>query len=225
MDNWRETILSQYDNSERLLALVAAMNAAIDPAADIAAFHAAVFDPETAFGWGLDVWGRIVAIPRTLEVEATNIRPFGFAGSDLSNFGHGPFAYESKSNTFVLQDNAYRLLIWMKAASNVTDGSLPDLNRIVHRLFSERGHIAVVHVGTMKIRYVIGFRLQPYERALLLRDDVPPKPAGVGYDLYQVIPKHNWGFAGSGGKNFNHGVFQPYGGPADAYSIDSQHHA
>lgn len=142
MDNWRETILSQYDNSERLLALIESMNAVIEPTADIAAFYESVFDPETAFGWGLDVWGRIVAIPRTLEVEATNIKPFGFTGSNLSNFGHGPFAYESKSNTFVLQDNAYRLLIWMKAASNITDGSLLDLNKIVHWLFSARGHIA-----------------------------------------------------------------------------------
>ena len=152
---------------------------------------------------------------------ATDIKPFGFTGSNLSNFGHGPFAYESKSNTFVLQDNAYRLLIWMKAASNITDGSLLDINKIVHWLFSARGHIAVVHVGTMKIRYVIGFKLQPYERALLLRDDVPPKPAGVGYDVYQVIPKHTFGFAGSGGQNFNNGVFQPYGGPVDAYPLDS----
>lgn len=221
MDNWRETLLSQYDNSERLLALIELMNTAIEPTVDIAVFYESVFDPETAFGWGLDVWGRIVAIPRTLEVEATDIKPFGFSGSNLSNFGHGPFAYESKSNTFILQDNAYHLLIWMKAASNITDGSLLDLNKIVHWLFSDRGHIAVVHVGTMKIRYVIGFKLQPYERALLLRDDVPPKPAGVGYDVYQVIPKHTWGFAGSGGQNFNNGVFQPYGGPVYAYSIDS----
>ena len=106
MDNWRETILSQYDNSERLLALIESMNAAIAPTADIAAFYESVFDPETAFGWGLDVWGRIVAIPRTLEVEATDIKPFGFTGSNLSNFGHGPFTYKSVSNTFVLQDKA-----------------------------------------------------------------------------------------------------------------------
>ena len=39
MDNWRETILSQYDNSERLLALIESMNAAIAPTADIAAFY------------------------------------------------------------------------------------------------------------------------------------------------------------------------------------------
>ena len=79
MDNWRETILSQYDNSERLLALIESMNAVIEPTADIAAFYESVFDPETAFGWGLDVWGRIVAIPRTLvwlELEADNVAYF-----------------------------------------------------------------------------------------------------------------------------------------------------
>ena len=50
MDNWRETLLSQYDNSERLLALIESMNAVIEPTADIAAFYESVFDPETAFG-------------------------------------------------------------------------------------------------------------------------------------------------------------------------------
>lgn len=38
---------------------------------------------------------------------------------------------------------------------------------------------------------------------------------------YQVILKHIFGFAGSGGRNFNNGVFQPYGGPVDAYSLNS----
>lgn len=76
----------------------------------------------------------------------------------------------------------------MKAASNITDGSLLDLNKIVHWLFQRVATSPSCMLVPMKIRYVIGFKLQPYERALLLRDDVPLKPAGVGYDVYQVIP-------------------------------------
>lgn len=142
MDNWRETILSQYDNSERLLALIESMNAVIEPTADIAAFYESVFDPETAFGWGLDVWGRIVAIPRTLEVEATNYQTVRFYGIKPQQLRARPVCLREQVEHFCLQDNAYRLLIWMKAASNITDGSLLDLNKIVHWLFSARGHIA-----------------------------------------------------------------------------------
>ena len=76
----------------------------------------------------------------------------------------------------------------------------------------------VLHVGTMHIRYLVEFRLLPYQRALILRDDVPPKPAGVGYDIFEV-PYPAFGFAGSGLHPFNQGTFVP-GGPVDAYTLD-----
>ena len=72
MENWRQTIISQYDNSPRLLALLAGENGAIDPSVDIQAFYDAVFDPRTAVGWGLDCWGQIVGIGRHIELEGTD---------------------------------------------------------------------------------------------------------------------------------------------------------
>lgn len=50
MKNWRATVLSQYDNSARMLALMEGFNAHVDPASDIDAFYQAVFDPRTATG-------------------------------------------------------------------------------------------------------------------------------------------------------------------------------
>lgn len=219
MRDWRETVISQYAHSPNMLSLIERFDNAIDPQLDVETLRKSMLDPDTAVAWGLDVWGRIVGIGRTFE-SRNDTPPWGFAGSGAHVFGHGVFYAPHIGKTHTLADNAYRLLIYMKAAANITDGSLPDINRIMATLFAERGHVAVVHVDTMKIRYVVGWHLAAHELALLLRDDIPPRPAGVGYDVYQAIPAHTFGFAGSGGKNFNHGIYQP-GGPIDAYSLNS----
>ena len=130
MENWRQTVISQYDNSPRLLALLAGENGAIDPSVDIQAFYDAVFDPRTAVGWGLDCWGQIVGIGRHIELEGTDAA-FGFDGSELQPFGQGTFWSEDATSYYRLTDEAYRQLIFFKAAINITDGSLASLNRIM----------------------------------------------------------------------------------------------
>lgn len=214
MKNWRETILSQFDNSPRLLALLGDFDALTTPEADIDAFYAAVFNPLTAFGWGLDVWGRIVGISRVIELEG-NPQSFGFDGSGLRPFGQGPFYSVQTGVSYRLGDDAYRLLIFCRAAINITDGTLSSLNRIMHWLFGSRGSVAVLHVGTMEIRFLFRFSLRPYELALLAREDVPPKPAGVGFDIY-AVPRATFGFDGSGLMPWGQGAFS--GGAINAYS-------
>ena len=217
MENWRQTIISQYDNSPRLLALLAGENGAIDPAVDIQAFYDAVFDPRTAVGWGLDCWGQIVGIGRHIELEGTDAA-FGFDGSELQPFDQGTFWRKDATSYYRLTDEAYRQLIFFKAAINITDGSLASLNRIMDIMFGERGTVCVLHVGTMRIRFYFDFYLRPFERALIAREDVPPKPAGVGFDLYEVNRAETFGFDGSGLQPFDQGNFAP-GGPQDAYSL------
>ena len=218
MINWRETILSQFDNSPRLLALLTAYNAQVDPSVDIAALYEQVFDPRTATGWGLDVWGRIVGIGRVIQLDASGA-VFGFDRSALRPFGHGTFYRRAVNSNFRLADEAYRLLIFFKAAVNITDGSLRDLNRLLAWFFESRGPAMVLHVGTMKLRFYFDFTLKPFERALLSRDDVAPKPAGVGWEIYDVPRAKTFGFARSGLKPFGHGTFarrRPYGNTANS---------
>lgn len=205
MDNWRETILSQYDNSPRLLALVEGFNALMDPREDIDAFYAAVFDPRTAVGWGLDVWGRIVGIDRVVTLEGVP-NAFGFLGSGLVPFNQGPFWSANATSAYVLADEAYRLLIFFKAAINITDGSLASINRILHQFFADRGPVAALHVGTMRMRFVFRFSLKIYERAILAKPDAIPLPAGVGLEVYDVPPA-TFGFAGSRLRPFGQGTF------------------
>lgn len=217
MENWRQTIISQYDNSPRLLTILEGENGAIDPAVDIQAFYNAVFDPRTAVGWGLDCWGQIVGISRDIQLAGTNTA-FGFDGSGLEPFDQAPFWSEDATSYYRLTDEAYRQLIFFKAAINITDGSLASLNRIMDMMFGERGTVCVLHVGTMKIRFYFDFYLRPFERALIAREDVPPKPAGVGFDMYEIRRADTFGFQGSGLQPFNQGNFA-IGGPRDAYSL------
>lgn len=216
MKNWRATVLSQYDNSARMLALMEGFNAHVDPASDIDAFYQAVFDPRTATGWGLDVWGRIVGVGRLITLEGSS-QAFGFYGSGLLPFGQAPFWSDNATNNYLLADEAFRLLIFMKAAINITDGTLSSLNRIMAGFFADRGAAMVLHVGTMKIRFLFRFQLEPYERALLSQESVTPKPAGVGFDVYEV-PVETFGFFGSGLMPFGQGTFVQ-GDPQDAYSV------
>lgn len=213
-----KTILSQYDHSRRMLALLSGFESQVDPYYDIQAFYDNAFNPKTAIGWGLDVWGRIVGIGRVLELEGEP-EPFGFLGSGLFPFSQRPFYSPTATTSYSLSDEAFRLLIFMKAGINITDGTLPSLNRILNQFFGSRGRTMVLHVGTMHIRFLFRFLLTEYERAMFSQSSVLPAPAGVGFDFYEV-PEETFGFFGSELQNFNNGNFS-IGDPNYAYSLSS----
>lgn len=201
------TILSQYDHSTRILALLEAFEAQVDPYYDIVGFYNTVFNPKTAIGFGLDIWGRIVGTSRLLEIPGTP-NPFGFLGSGANTFNNGPFYNTEVSTSYTLSDEAFRLLVFMKAGINITDGTLKSLNRILSIFFGSRGSVFVLHTGTMHIRFVFRFLLTNYEKSMFEQSNVLPVPAGVGFDFYEV-PLDTFGFAGSELQNFNNGTFVP----------------
>lgn len=60
-----------------MVALIESMNEWIDPAADFQSFYDYVWNVDTAQGFGLDDWGKIVGVSRYLQVPETDY--FGFA--------------------------------------------------------------------------------------------------------------------------------------------------
>ena len=66
-DAWdiAETVQSQYATSKRMRAVIDAFWQAINPKSDIDLLYTKLVNPRTAEGYGLDVWGRIVAIGRS----------------------------------------------------------------------------------------------------------------------------------------------------------------
>lgn len=214
------TVISQYEHSWALRMLLQGEEYAINPAWEIADFWAKVFHPRTCIGWGLDIWARIVGCNRTLQLRGIDEEFFGFLYSGLHPFNQAPFYDPTATTAYTLSDVNLRKLIFMKAAINITDGTLASLNRIMQEFFADRGQCMVLHVGTMKIRFLFYFELTKEERAMLLRDDVPPVPAGVGYDLMTLNPDEVFGFYGSGLQPFGQGVFVPPNGvPAQSYTV------
>ena len=63
----KKTIISQYAHSPVLLGLIERLNQCICPADKIEEFRRLVWDIETAEGYGLDVWGKIVGMERSFS--------------------------------------------------------------------------------------------------------------------------------------------------------------
>ena len=138
-DIW-ETVISQYANSPTLTTLVTNFADYIDPTANIAQFYDLVMNVDTAQGYGLDVWGRIVGIASLLQVPVSDIF-FGYAEGRPSweGFNVAPFlaVWNPATQTYTLSDSAYRKLILAKALKNICDGSIPAINQILINLFCQ----------------------------------------------------------------------------------------
>jgi hypothetical protein len=203
----QETIISQYANSPHIKAICENFAAAIDPTADIEDFYKKVFDPRTARGFGLDIWGDIVGIGRKIEVDSEDF--FGFLGQNLLNFNNGPFPYEGVTNTYYLADEAYRELIFLKAYANIADATMPNLKYVLNALLP--GGAIAIEAEHMQIRVIfLSYEIEPYSMAIFKNYGLLNLGAGVGWEYYIINPNETFGFAGSEMQNFDNGIFAPY---------------
>lgn len=216
MENYTDTILSQYATSPTITALINFFNQNIDPSADIDAFYDIIWNVETAVGVGLDIWGKIVNVSRELQI-ATTPAYFGFDEaytSATASTGAQPFDQAPMYNgplatsTFTLADDAYRKLIMVKALANITDCTSQSLNKLLRYLFAGEGRCYVVDTGGMQVRYVFEFALSDVELAIMLNSGAVPRSAGVLVSVMQVDPSTTFGFAeATGSQPFDQGVF------------------
>lgn len=206
---WK-TIIAQYANSPILTQLIENLDAYLDQTANLDSFFDLIFNVATAQGYGLDVWGRIVGVSRVLHVQ-TGGDSLGFseASPGAAPFGQGSFySGASLTSNYALADDPYRLLIYAKAAANITNGSIPAINRILMGLFPNRGNCYVTDgsppvdafgfeearnlggfgqspfysgapLPTMVMTYTFNFALTPVELAIVQQSGALPKPTGV----------------------------------------------
>lgn len=209
MQNVEQTIASQYANSPILLQLIQNMNEHIDPSADLQAFYDYVWNIDTAVGFGLNIWGRIVGVGRELTVELDEDY-FGFNDGhqyDFKPFGEAPFYTGVHSTgTVKLSDDAYRTLILVKALANISRTTSPALNQLLQNLFAGRGRCYVNDMGNMTMRYTFEFFLEPYEVSIIKYSGALPRPAAVQVTVINTDTVF-FGFQGSGGYPFGEGTF------------------
>ncbi|MDN7913670.1 DUF2612 domain-containing protein [Burkholderia cepacia] len=197
------TIISQYANSPTIVQLIHNFDQYIDPSADIDTFYNLIWNVDTAVGYGLDVWGKIVGLDngRLLKVPITDIA-FGFqeAGAQSATpFGVGAF-YPGYTVTqdYELEDSYFRTLILVKALANISDCSIPSINQLLQNLFAGRGRCYVNDLGNMQLRYTFEFYLEPFEVSVLTQSGALPRPTGVLASLAQVDVGSMFGFQEAG---------------------------
>jgi hypothetical protein len=188
--NYWNTVISQYANSPRLVGLIQGFMAFIDQTQNLDSFFDLIWNVDTAQGYGLDVWGRIVAVNRVLKIS-TGPPYFGFdEGVDYQDFGPGglgPFYSGGKlTDNFSLSDDGFRVLILAKAFSNICNGSIPAINQLLQTFFKPSGKSYVVDTGGMTFKYVFEFPLSPLQLSILTNSGVFPKPTGVSYTIVQL---------------------------------------
>ena len=181
MQNINATLLSQYANSPSLLALINSANDAIDPSVNIDSFYNNIWNISTATGYGLDVWGRIVGVNRTIAQISTKYIGFSQGGTvDYDTFGHAPFFNGILSTVpYSLSDDFFRNLILAKAQANILDASSKSYNKILYTIFPNRGSCYITDAGNMHSVLTFNFVLQAFEVSALQQSRVIPTPCGV----------------------------------------------
>lgn len=182
-DIWR-TVISQYANSPRLTQIIDSMDAALDLTFPIEEFFDDIFNIETATGYGLDVWGRRIGVSRTLHVPVGDYIGFAQALPTAETFGYGAlYSGAPVTDNFNLTDSVYRQLLFARAAANISDCSIKDLNQILLSLFPNRGNCYVTDGEDMSMTYTFKFALSPAELAVVSQSGALPKPTGVSLSV------------------------------------------
>jgi hypothetical protein len=170
MFNLEQTIISQYGNSPRILAIVQGMDTNIRLDADIDGFYDAIFNVATANIFGLAIWSRIVGIPQSLIVAL---------GSYLED-----------AETF-------RSLIMLKALSNILYPSSQAINQLLQNWLGAGSRAYVQDLGKMTMSYVFEFTLTIEQTQILNNSGIFLRPSGV---LATIVATHFpvFGFAEMG---------------------------
>ena len=211
---WPATVLSQYANSPRLMAMVESFGDAlnVDRLTDL--FYDTIWNIHTANEYGLAIWGRIVQVRRTLHIPGGQTgRLFGFGeagGSKVFGFGRAAFnTLNVLSPNYTLGAEDFRRLILVKALSNISDRSIPTMNAALMLLFAGQGRVYVDDIGDMRADYVFNFQPSALDLAILTQSGAFATPSGVEFGVRVFRPGKTFGFAEQGVSvtTFGNGTF------------------
>lgn len=196
MIDFEKTVLSQYANSPTIMQLVTNLNNYIDPTNNINSFYSLLWNVDTAIGYGLDVWGRIVGVGRVLKVGTPTF--FGYQGPSSASgapWNQGIF-FSGRggpvTQNFALLDTPYRALILAKALANICNATIPAINQILINLFGPDGPLPIAGNSyvtdglDMTMTYTFPATLDPVQTAIVFQSGVLPKPTGVLATVVQL---------------------------------------
>lgn len=141
-----------------------------------------VLNIQTANDYGLSIWGILLGVPRTYDVN----------GSEVS-----------------LNTEQYRTVILARLRLIKMRGTIPEINSLLKFLFSKYGKAYVVDNYNMTMTYHFDFNLTALQIAVLTSITLLPRPAGVKIALV-AAGDEVFGFNGSGAYPFDQAPFASY---------------
>ncbi len=207
MERIIDTIASQYANSPNIYTLLDSLNTTLDPQKNIEDFYNIIFNVETAEGIGLDIWGRIVGVGRTIAMPDPDNDYFGFDGTEkYTPFNTASFfGDEGNQPSYNMPDESYRRVIMIKAYANIILATAPNINDFLKFTFT-RGKSYFLITGHMEASYIFEYELNEFEKNLIYNYNILPRPSGVLIKIRQ-LPKTYFGFDGTGFQPFNQSPF------------------
>ena len=189
---WTQTLLSQYVDSPTITSLLSFYNDAVEPSLDILNFYNNIWNVATAVGNGLDIWGKIVGVSRYLNTNTSGTY-FGFEEALSGSIGSQPFNQApfylgtTSTATYTLSDEQYRRLILVKAAFNISNNTVPSINKLLAIEFGTPtlggnepyGQAWVIDNLNMSLTYYLQFIPNEAQIAIITNSGVFPRPAGV----------------------------------------------
>jgi hypothetical protein len=193
----QQTVLVQYANSPIITSLIDSINNAIDPSVNLDNFWNHVWNINTATGFGLDIWGRIVDVSRTINLPESSY--IGFSEGNWKAFGLAKlYRGQTVTTNYQLSDDAYRLMILSKALFNISRTTYSVYNKILMQLFKGRGRAYIGTSDNMQARLTFEFLLTDFEVAILQQSNVFMPPTGVNFEILDYTVSTTIGFAESG---------------------------
>lgn len=224
------TVQKEYSNSTTMLQLLSSFDQWVDLTQFTADFLEHVWNIDTATGFGLDIWGRILGQSRYIQVAQTPNNNFGFnigagPGTQWKPWSQAPFFGGQAAGTVsvALADQYYRKLLLVKAASNIATSDCPSINALMRAMFGDRGRCYVGYDFDipMHIGYHFEFSPSPVEQSII-QSGLFPQPAGTIAQYIYGLPSGRFGFAtANDGANpkfvtgWSQGPFYAPGSPAD----------
>lgn len=206
--NVMPSILWQYENAPKFVALIAAQQSWINENQGKfwQDWFRDVFDVDTANSFGLSVWARILEVPLFVETQpTTGNNSFGF-GVNRKNFGNGNFG-RNRDGQIGLTIEQQRIVIKLRMAQLITRPTAYYINEVLDAVINTPNrHVYAYDTLDMKfITYVFDYQPDSQLQFLLRNYDLLPRPSGVGTD-WIVASRDAWGF-GPNRLNFNNGTF------------------
>ncbi|CAI3958323.1 unnamed protein product [Commensalibacter communis] len=200
------TVIAQYANSPIILQLIEFWGDNIQVCGFFKDFYKNIWHIDCANGYGLNIWGNIVGINRTVKTFTGFFWGFNEETMLLARPYHDDTGYNDRLTDYedrrtaignfrdfqeleseiTFSDENFRKLILAKAASNISNYTASDLNKFLMMIFGTKDEngknlheVYVQDNQDMSMTIIFNWILSSDEVAIILNAGILFKPAGV----------------------------------------------